>query len=88
MSDAKLSQQDLHLSYVDVSSAFNTIDHDKALCIMHNQGFPDYAIEVIAALYTDAITRSSSTLQIQDQSSEETHNAGRYLIAAPLLDFH
>ncbi len=35
MSDAKRSQQDLYLLYVDFSSAFNTIDHDKlsVLCM-------------------------------------------------------
>ena len=57
MSDAKFSQQDLYLLYVDFSSAFNTIDHDKLLCIMHDLGFPEDAIEVIAELYTDAITK-------------------------------
>jgi len=38
MSDAKISQQDLYLLYVDFSSAFNTIDHDKVLCIMLARG--------------------------------------------------
>ena len=56
-SDAKISQQDLYLLCVDFSSAFNTIDHDKLLCIMHDLGFPEDAIEVIAELYTDAITK-------------------------------
>ncbi len=56
-SDAKISQQDLYLLYVDFSSEFNTIDHDKLLCIMHDLGFPEDAIEVIAELYTDAITK-------------------------------
>ena len=57
MSDAKLSQQDLYLLYVDFSSAFNTIDHVKLLCIMHDFGLPENAIEVIAELYTNAITK-------------------------------
>lgn len=48
MSDAKISQQDLYLLYVDLSSVFNTIDHDKLLCTMHDLGFPEDAIEVIA----------------------------------------
>jgi len=42
---------------VDFSSAYNTIDHDKLLCIMHDLGFPEDAIEVIAELYTNAITK-------------------------------
>ena len=57
MSDAKISQQDLCLLYVDFSSAFNTIDHNKLLCIMHDLGFLEDAIEMIAELYTDAITK-------------------------------
>jgi len=63
MSDAKISQQDLYLLYVDFSSAFNIIDHDKLLCIMHDLGFPEDAIEVIAELYTDAITKIKLYLQ-------------------------
>ena len=57
MSDAKISQQDLYLLYVDFSSAFNNIDHHKLLCIMHVLRFPEDAIELIAELYTDAITK-------------------------------
>ena len=57
MSDAKICHQDLYLLYIDFSSAFNTIDHDKLLCIMHDLGFPPAAIEVVADLYTDAVTR-------------------------------
>ena len=57
MSDAKPSQQGLYLLYVDFNSPFNTIDHDKLLCIMHEIGFPEDAIEVIAELYNNAITQ-------------------------------
>ncbi len=39
MSNAKTSQQDLQLLYVNFSSAFNTIDHDKLLCITHDMDF-------------------------------------------------
>ena len=45
------------LLYIDFSSAFNTIDHDKLLCIMHDLGFPPAAIEVVADLYTNVVTR-------------------------------
>ena len=57
MSDAQISQQDLYLLCVDCSSAFNAIDHDKLLCIMHDLGLPENAIEVIAAPYTNAIIK-------------------------------
>ena len=57
LSDAKSTEQDLYMLYVNFSSAFNTIDHDKLLQIMYNLGFPTDAISVIANLYTNATTR-------------------------------
>ena len=57
LSDAKLSEQNLYMLYIDFSSAFNTIDHDKLLQIMHDLGFPTDAINVVADLYTNATTR-------------------------------
>jgi hypothetical protein len=38
LSDAKLSEQNLFMLYIDFSSAFNTIDHDKLLQIMYDLG--------------------------------------------------
>ena len=57
LSDAKISNNDIYMLYVDFSSAFNTIDHDKLLCIMHDLGFTVDAIQAIRDLYTDATTR-------------------------------
>ena len=56
LSDAKKSEQNLYMLYVDFSAAFNTIDHDKLLQIMYDLGFPTDAIYVIANLYTNATT--------------------------------
>ena len=56
LTDAKMTVQDLYVMFVDFSSAFNTIDHDKLLVIMKHLGFPDELIEVIRDLYTDAFT--------------------------------
>ena len=66
MSDAKICHQDLYLLYIDFSSAFNTIDHDKLLCIMHDLGFPPAAIEVVADLYTNAVTRIKLNFAVTD----------------------
>lgn len=52
-----MSHQDLCIMYMDFGSAFNTIAHDKLLCIMQDLGFPPDAVHVIADLYTDAVTR-------------------------------
>jgi len=45
------------LLYVAFSLAFNTIDHDKLLCIMLELGLPTDAVEVIAEIDTDAIIK-------------------------------
>ena len=39
LSDANIRHQNLYLLYIDLevqSSVFNTIDHNKLLCIMHD----------------------------------------------------
>ena len=61
LSDAKITEQDLHMLYIDFCSAFNTIDHDELLqtIAMYDLGFPALtdAINVAADLYTNATTR-------------------------------
>ena len=56
LSDAQLFGEDIYLMYVDFSSAFNTIDHDKLLLIMRGLGFPEDCVEAVKDLYTDAET--------------------------------
>ena len=56
LSDAKISEQNLYMLYVDFSSAFNTLNHDKLLQVMYDLGFPTDAIHVVANLYTNAST--------------------------------
>lgn len=53
---------------MDFSSSFNTMDHDKLLSIMHDMGTPGDAIEVIAELCTDAITKIRLYFAEQAQS--------------------
>ena len=65
-SDAKICHQDLYLLYIDLSSTFNTIDHDKLLCIMHDLGPPPDAIEVVADLYTNAVTKINLSFAVTD----------------------
>lgn len=55
LSDAKISEQNLYMLYVDFSLAFNSKIHDKLLQVMY--GFPTDAIHVSANLYTNASTR-------------------------------
>ena len=61
-----MAHLDLYLLYIDFSSAFNTIDHDKLLCIMHDLGFPPAAIEVVPDLYTNAVTGIKLKIAVTD----------------------
>ena len=55
--DAKLHNQNIYALYVDFTSAFNTIDHDKLLQIMFDLGFPTMAIDTIRGIYSKCSTR-------------------------------
>jgi hypothetical protein len=59
LEDAALTHKDVLMMYIDFSSAFNTIDQDKLLMIMHDLGFPTDATEVVRNLYSAAETRVS-----------------------------
>ena len=67
LSDAKLCGQNLYMLYIDFSSAFNTIDHDKLLQIMYDLGFPTDAVNVIANLYTNATTKIKLAAGLTDE---------------------
>ena len=57
INDAALTQQDLFIMYVDFTSAFNMVDHDRLLCIMYDLGFTIDIIDTVKDLYTDAVTQ-------------------------------
>ena len=40
LEDSAHTRQDIYMLYVDFSSAFNTVDHDKLLRLMWRMGFP------------------------------------------------
>ena len=64
--DAELTSQNLYALYVDFSSAFNCVDHDKLLCIMYDLGFPTLSINVVWDIYTNSITRISTNAGLTD----------------------
>jgi hypothetical protein len=52
--DARHFHQDLYVMYLDLTSAFNTVDHAKLCRIMADLGFPLDAVDIIANLYHNA----------------------------------
>ena len=56
LEDARLASRDVTLTYVDFSSAFNTVPHGGLMRVMKDLGFPEDARAVVAALYDGAAT--------------------------------
>jgi ribonuclease HI/exonuclease III len=58
--DAALTNQDLFVTYIDLSNAFNTVEHDRLLWVMYDMGLPCDLIDVVHNLYSDASTTIST----------------------------
>ena len=54
--DAALHRSNVTAMYIDLSMAFNTVDHGRLLQIMELLGFPPQAAHVVASLYGSAAT--------------------------------
>jgi len=56
LEDAKHCHRNVYCTFIDLSNAFDSLDHDKLLQLMWDQGFPAHAVEVVKGLYTGATT--------------------------------
>jgi exonuclease III/ribonuclease HI len=56
LEDAMMTRQDVFLTMMDATEAFDTVDHDKMLQVLFDLGFPLDAIEVVKQLYTGTTT--------------------------------
>ena len=56
LTDAKLLKQDIYALFIDFSSAFNTVYHDKLWHTMQMLGFEQQCIDAVRSLYTGAST--------------------------------
>ena len=57
LEDAKLTNQDIHLFYIDFKNAFGSIDHAWFLAIMTDLGYLDDAIHLIGNIYSQSTTK-------------------------------
>ena len=56
LEDARLFSRDVYMLYIDLTSAFDMVDHDRLLQLMWDMGFPQQAVQVVQGLYTGATT--------------------------------
>jgi hypothetical protein len=57
LEDAKFFHKDIYALFVDVTSAFNTTDHDRMRWKMYDLGFPTDAIDAVKIFYENATTQ-------------------------------
>jgi hypothetical protein len=55
LEDATPAKRSINLTYVDFSSAFNTVPHAGLLAIMRRKGFPEDAIIAVSVIYSDSV---------------------------------
>ena len=56
LEDAKLTNKDIYITYIDFRNAFGSIDHARLLAFMKDLGYPTDAIEIIGNIYKDSTT--------------------------------
>ena len=56
LTDAKLLKRDIYALFIDFSSAFNTVYHDKLWHTMQMLGFEQQCTDAVRSLYTGAST--------------------------------
>ena len=56
LEDARLTNQDIYLLYIDFKNAFGSIDHARLLAIMKDLGYPTDSINLIGNIYSQSST--------------------------------
>ena len=56
LEDARLTNKDIYITYIDFKNAFGSIDHARLLALMEDLGYPTDAIEIIGNIYKDSTT--------------------------------
>ena len=56
LEDARFTNQDIYILYIDFKNAFGSIDHARLLAIMKDLGYPNDAIHLIGNIYSKSTT--------------------------------
>jgi ribonuclease HI/exonuclease III len=56
LEDAKVTQEDVYLLYIDFTNAFGSVDHPRVMAILDALGFPPDCVNIVRDLYTNART--------------------------------
>ena len=56
LEDAKFTNQDIYILYIDFKNAFGSIDHPRLLAIMTDLGYPEDVVTVIGNIYSQSTT--------------------------------
>jgi len=56
LEDARFTNQDLHLLYIDLKNAFGSLDHARLLSIIKDLGYPETAVSLIGNIYSQSNT--------------------------------
>jgi hypothetical protein len=56
LEDARFTNQDIFILYIDFKNAFGSIDHARLLAIMKDLGYPQDAIKLVGNIYTQSTT--------------------------------
>ena len=54
LEDARLTTNNIYLTYIDFINAFGSIDHARLLALMEDLGYPQDAVKLIGNIYTNS----------------------------------
>jgi hypothetical protein len=56
LEDAKFTNKNIYLLYIDFKNAFGSTDHARLLAVMHDLGYPEDALRLINNIYSQSHT--------------------------------
>lgn len=70
----KFTYNDMYLTYIDFKNTTKSIDHPNFAMLIADSGYPPYAIELIANMYTESSTSYIGAHLITTQPIQTSRN--------------